>query len=137
MRLALLLSFALILASTALIAMPSASGEQDKRQVAKGVKHASLVASKDAVISLEARDLGLRIFVESNGRRVVAFKNDGKFAWCSDLEEIGLFQRVIKDSVILVIRYSEKGHHLWASMGNGEGFKIDPFTGETQYVGHD
>jgi hypothetical protein len=64
---------------------PVASAREKEAPKKPGAPHASLIAYPEAIIWLKDPKTGMVFYVESNGRRLVAFGKDGAVAWSVDV----------------------------------------------------
>ena len=115
-----------------LSAVASAQEKDVKKAVAA---HASLTAYPQAVISVKDPKTEMVFYVESNGRRLVAFASDGAVAWSVDV----LAEAKIKPAQgVPVIRHLRlQDGELWVTCGKHDSAKVKTSTGETEYVGAD
>lgn len=112
----------------------SSSQEQDEpKKVA--ATHASLVAYPNAVISLKDPKTELVLYVESNGRRLVALDKDGSLAWSVDIFAEAKITPGQGEPVIRHLRLQEG--ELRVTCGKSDRVKVQIETGKTEYVGVD
>jgi hypothetical protein len=112
------------------------ASEQEKRDVKKVIApHASLTAYPQAVISLKDPTTGMVFYVESNGRRLVAFSTDGTLAWSVDLLAEAKIKPAHGAPVIRHLRMQEV--ELRVTCGKSDEVKVETSTGKAEYVGAD
>lgn len=99
------------------------------------VPHQSLAAYPQAIISLKDPKMGMLFYVESNGRRLVAFDKDGAVAWSADVLGEAKIKPVHGEPVIRSLRLQEG--ELRVTCGKSDEAKVDIKTGKTEYVGAD
>jgi hypothetical protein len=110
---------------------PAAASQPER----PGLEHASLAAYPQSVISLKDPDSGQLYYVESGGRRLVAFDNDGKIRWSKDVFEAGNFKPARGAAVIRELKLKDDmlhiacGRHAWA--------KAELKTGKIEFMGED
>lgn len=97
--------------------------------------HASLAAYPQALISLKDPKTGMIFYVESNGRRLVAFEKDGAVAWSVDVMAEAKIKPAQGEPVIRHLRL--QGGALRATCGKGDEAKVAIKTGKTEHVGAD
>ena len=97
--------------------------------------HASLTAYPQAVISLKDPKTGMVFYVESNGRRLVAFDKDGAVAWSVDVLAEAKIKPTLGEPVIRHLRLQDG--ELRATCGKSDEAKVDIKTGKTEHVGAD
>jgi hypothetical protein len=98
-------------------------------------EHASIAAYPTAVISLRDAESGLLFYVESNGRRLVAFEKEGTVKWSVDIFAAGKFRPDKGPAVIRQLTWG-KGS-LFATCGRSAAAKIEPQTGKVEFQGED
>jgi hypothetical protein len=109
--------------------------EVGDRARAPRFSHASLAAYPDAVISLKDRGTGMTVYVESDGRRLIALDRDGAFAWGLDVFAEAKVAPAVGKPVVRHLRLD--GNRLWATCGKHDLVRIDLTTGEARYAGAD
>ena len=115
-------------------AVPASTRENDVPQNATAA-HASQAAYANAVISLKDPKSGMRFYVESNGRRLVAFDEDAAVVWSTDvLAEVKI---KLTPGTSLIRHLRVEGHVLWVTCGKSDTLRIHMKTGKTEYVGAD
>jgi len=97
--------------------------------------HASLSAYANAVISLKDPKTGITLYVESNGRRLVGFNDDGGVMWSVDVLDAVKIKASPGQPVIRHLRL--EGDHLWVTIGKSDTTKVQIETGKVQYIGSD
>jgi hypothetical protein len=97
--------------------------------------HASLSAYANAVISLKDPKTGMIFYVESNGRRLVGFNNDGRVMWTVDVLDAVKIKASLGQPVIRHLRLEDD--HLWVTFGKSHTAKVQIETGKVQYIGSD
>lgn len=100
-----------------------------------GSDHASTAAYPQSVVSLKDAETGLLYYVESNGRRVVAFDKDGAVKWNVDVFESGHFTPPTGAAVVRDLKIRDKV--LWLTCGKHSWAKVDPATGKVEFAGAD
>jgi len=97
--------------------------------------HASLAAYPKAVISLKDPKTEMIFYVESNGRRLVAFDKDGAVAWSVDVLAEAKIKPARGEPVIRHLRLQDG--ELRVTCGKSDEAKVQLKTGKTEYVGAD
>ncbi|MBS0262262.1 MAG: hypothetical protein JSS02_09955 [Planctomycetes bacterium] len=97
--------------------------------------HASLAAYPQAVISVKDPKTSMIFYVESNGRRVVAFDQDAAVVWSVDVLAKATIKPAQGQPVIRHLRLQEG--ELWITCGKHDHAKVDIKTGKTEFVGAD
>jgi len=97
--------------------------------------HASLAAYPSAVISLRDPGTGMIFYVESNGRRLVAFDKDAAVKWTVDV--IGETKVNPLHGAPVIRDLHLDGDSLGVTYGKSDFAKVQLATGKTQYVGRD
>jgi len=97
--------------------------------------HASLAAYPAAVISVKDPKNGMLFYVESNGRRLVAFNEDGRIVWTLDVLEEAKIKPSRGQPVIRHLRV--EGDYLWVTYGKSDTAKVQIKTGKMEHVGAD
>jgi hypothetical protein len=95
--------------------------------------HASLAAYPQALISLKDPKTGMIFYVESNGRRLVAFDKDGAMAWSVEVLAEAKIKPVVGEPVVRHLSLHDG--ELWATCGKHDRAKIEIKTGKTEYMG--
>lgn len=111
------------------------ASEQEKVVKNAVAAHASLAAYPQAVISLKDPKTEMVFYVESNGRRLVAFAKDGSVAWSVDV----LADAKIKPAQgVPVIRHLRmQDGELRVTCGKHDFAKVETKNGNVVYVGAD
>ena len=102
---------------------------------AKAAWHASLKAYPNAVISLNDPKTGMLFYVESDGRRLVAFGKDAAVKWSVDVTEEIKAKPLYGSPVIRHLTLD--GATLGVTIGKSDDARIEIATGKTDYVGRD
>lgn len=97
--------------------------------------HASLSAYPNAVISLKDPRTGMLFYVESNGRRLVGFNDDGRVVWNVDVLDAAKIKASPGQAVIRHLRL--EGDQLWVTFGKSDTATVQIKTGAVQYKGSD
>jgi hypothetical protein len=97
--------------------------------------HASLKAYPNAVITVKDPKTENIFYVESNGRRLVAFKKDGTIIWSVDLLEATKVAPKSGQPVIRQLKLSED--LLQVVFGKHDFAEVQINSGKTKYVGSD
>jgi hypothetical protein len=125
-----LTAFALFVVPIAWAAAENADAPAD---IAKS--HASLKAYPNAVITLKDPTTENIFYVESNGRRLVAFKKDGTIMWSVDVLEATKVTPRIGQPVIRHLNLSED--QLRVTFGKHDFAEVQINSGKTKYLGSD
>ncbi len=131
--LACVLGLGLLVCALGLIVQPVTQEEQVPKTPVSW--HASLAAYPTAVISLKDPKTEMTFYVESNGRRLVAFAKDGSVQWSVDVLEEAKVMPAVGQPVIRDLRLD--GNDLWVTYGKSETAKVQIDTGKTEHVGAD
>ncbi len=99
------------------------------------MSHASLVAYPSAVISLKDPKTGTILYVESDGRHLVALGADGMVVWDVDVIAEARAGPVVGQSVIRHLRL--EGDDVFVTFGKSATAKVHVKTGKTDYTGSD
>ena len=99
----------------------------------KGGEHASTAAYPQSAVSLKDTETGVLFYVESNGRRLVAFDKDGTVMWSVDVFESGRFTPATGAAVVRNLKVRDKV--LWVICGKHTWAKVDPKTGKVEFAG--
>jgi hypothetical protein len=113
-------------------AVASGQGQDVKKVIAA---HASLTAYPRAVISLKDPTTGMVFYVESNGRRLVAFSTDGILAWSVDVLAEAKIKPAQGAPVIRHLRLQDG--ELRVACGKSDEAKVEISTGKAEHVGAD
>lgn len=97
--------------------------------------HASLAAYPGAVISLKDPGTGMIFYVESSGRRLVAFDKDAAVKWSVDVIEETKVNPLHGTPVIRDLHLD--GDTLGVTYGKSDFAKVQIATGKTEYLGRD
>ena len=115
--------------------LSAVAAEQEKDVKKASTAHASLAAYPQAVISLKDPKSGMVFYVESNGRRLVAFAKDGAVAWSVDVLAEA---QIMPAQGVPVIRHLRLQHgELRVTCGKHDEAKVETSTGKAEYVGAD
>ena len=95
--------------------------------------HASLKAYPNAVITLKDPKTENIFYVESNGRRLVAFKKDGTIMWSVDVLEATKVTPKTGQPVIRHMNFSED--QLQVVFGKHDFAEVQINSGKTKYLG--
>jgi len=106
---------------------------EDLSQVA--ASHASIQAYSQAVITLKEPKSGMLFYVESNGRRLVAFLKDGSVAWSVDVLADAKINPARGAPVIRDLKLIDGA--LSVTCGRSDYAKVQLKTGKTEYLGND
>ena len=111
------------------------ASDQEKDVKRAVAAHASVAAYPQAVISLKDPKTGMVFYVESNGRRLVAFAEDGEVAWSLDVLAEA---QIMPVQGVPVIRHLRLQHgELRVTCGKHDEAKVEISTGKAEYVGAD
>jgi outer membrane protein assembly factor BamB len=97
--------------------------------------HASIKAYPGSVVSLKDPASGMMFYVESNGRRLVAFDKEGSIKWSIDVFDAGKFTP--GTGAVVVRQLSLRDGHLWLTCGKHAYAEADPQTGKVKFFGED
>jgi hypothetical protein len=97
--------------------------------------HASLKWYAKSVISLKDPKTENLFYVESNGRRLVAFRKDGTVMWSVDVLDATKVTPKRGNPVIRDLRLDRD--RLFVTFGMHDYAEVQPNTGKTQYLGSD
>ncbi len=97
--------------------------------------HASLAAYPQAIVSFKVPDTGALYYVETNGRRLVAFDKEGAVAWSVDILGETKMPSVRGTPVIRHLR-QHRGS-LRVTCGRSHEVEVDPTSGKTRFLGND
>jgi hypothetical protein len=125
-----LTTFALLVVTIACAATENADAPA---AIAKS--HASLKTYPNAVITLKDPKTENIFYVESNGRRLVAFKKDGTIIWSVDLLEATKVTPKSGQPVIRHLKLSKD--QLQVVFGNHDFAEVQINSGKTKYLGAD
>src|SRR6478672_3391574 len=126
-----------VLTAFALVVVPIAwaATENANAPAAIAESHASLKAYPNAIITLKDPKTENIFYVESNGRRLVAFKKDGMIIWSVDLLEATKVTPKSGQPVIRHLKLSED--QLQVVFGKHDFVEVQINSGKTKYVGSD
>ena len=125
------------LASISLLCSPNVWAAPDGNETHKAAAnaHASLKAYPSAIITLKDPNSGALYYVESNGRRLIAFDKTGAVSWNIDVLD------AIKDMALVgqpVIRNLKLDHgQLTVTIAKHAYCEVDVATGSLKFVGAD
>jgi hypothetical protein len=97
--------------------------------------HASLKAYPSAIISLKNPKTGNLFYVESNGRRIVAFNRDGNVLWNVDVFETLPNVRLVGAPVIRDLKFDHD--HLAVTIAKHAYAEVDLQKGNVKFLGAD
>jgi hypothetical protein len=100
-----------------------------------GASHASIQAYPQAVVTLKEPKSGMLFYVESNGRRLVAFEKDGNVAWSVDVLAEAKVKPARGAPVIRDLKLIDGA--LSVTCGRSDYARVQPKTGKTEYLGND
>jgi hypothetical protein len=99
------------------------------------VVHASVAAYPNAIISLKDRKTEMILYVESNGRTLVALGKDGEVVWSVDVLQEAKIKPATGQPVIRHLRL--EGNDLSVTCGKSDTAKVQMLTGKIERVGAD
>jgi hypothetical protein len=117
------------------LALNDSNAANPKELPDKGGEHASTAAYPQSVVSLKDTETGVLFYVESNGRRLVAFDKDGTVKWSVDVFESGRFTPATGAAVVRNLKVCDKV--LWVTCGKHTWAKVAPNTGKVEFAGAD
>ena len=126
-----------VLTAFALFVVPvawAATANADS-QAAIAKSHASLKAYPNAVITLKDPKTETIFYVESNGRRLVAFKKDGTIVWTVDVLETTKVTPKTGQPVIRHLNLAKD--QLQVVFGKHDFAEVQINSGKMKYVGSD
>lgn len=126
-----------VLTAFALFVVPIAWAATENADVPAAIakSHASLKAYPNAVIALKDSKTENIFYVESNGRRLVAFKKDGTIMWSVDVLEATKVTPKTGQPVIRHLSFAE--NQLQVTFGKHDFAAIEINSGKTIYLGSD
>jgi len=98
-------------------------------------EHASVAAYPGSVVSLKDPQSGFLYYVESNGRRLVAFDKEGAVKWSTDVFDAGKFTPSTGAAVIREM--SVRDGTLWITCGKHSWAKVNLKSGKVEFAGSD
>jgi len=117
------------------LSLSAALQAQDPAPKKSDPSHKSLAAYPNAVISLKDPKSGMLFYVESNGRRLVAFAKDGSVAWSVDVIDETKVPPLHGTAVIRDLHLDDGV--LGVTYGKSDFAKVNIDSGKTQYLSRD
>ena len=111
------------------------SASEDTEQSKTASAHASLKAYPSATISLKDPKTGNLFYVESNGRRIVAFNKDGTVLWNVDVLEALPTIQFVGAPVVRDLRL-DRGH-LAITIAKHAYAEVELQSGKVKFLGAD
>jgi hypothetical protein len=126
-----------LLTVLALLVVPKvwAATENVDTRASVAESHASLKAYPNAVITLKDPKTENLFYVESNGRRMVAFKKDGTVMWSVDMLDAIKVTPRIGQPVIRHLKLDED--RILVTIAKHDHAEIQTTSGTTKYLGAD
>ena len=134
MKLTTCLGACVVAAISSLLLTTARSGEP---QLAKtpDSDHASIKAYPESIVTLRDHASGMLFYVESNGRRLVAFDKEGAVKWSVDVFDAGKFTP--STGAVVVHKLILRDGVLWLGCGTKAFAKADLQTGKVEFAGED
>jgi hypothetical protein len=101
----------------------------------EGPMHASRATYADAVVSMRDARSGIILYVESDGRRLVALNADGTVRWSSDV--VRAIPYKVVGGAVLIRHLQLAGENVLVTCGKSDTVQISLQTGQAQYLGAD
>jgi hypothetical protein len=92
-------------------------------------------SNAEVPISLKDAKTGMIFYVESNGRRLVAFNRAGRVQWSVDVLDAIHMTATVGRPVIRHLRLGDG--HLWVTFGKSDTAEVEIETGKVRYIGSD
>lgn len=111
------------------------SAPDDERRLQLAADHASIQAYPQAVVCVKDKESEMLFYVESNGRRLVAFEKDGTVAWSVDVLTEAQIKPARGAPVIRDMKLIDG--ELAVTCGRSNYAKVELKTGKTKNLGND